>query len=309
MTWIHPALPLIFSGNTDTRRTSAVYLWWTLWVLQNVFHQKLFDADHAPNGGHCHRLPVHQDQQSRWIQSRDANSRSSDSHLCVPTRDVTAITAVGIFCEHWLTFFPESVFVISDDDPHFKADLTSYTTHHIVTPYSQWTNCDVECLNYTFTQCIKFIINAVKADWEDWPAWIPTIQEALNKICTTQLHRQDVLLHNSDHQKEVSVLVGTHTAHGAEQIASRRSTSTNKVIIQIHSSWMCQTFRSTNSWSWQTTGACGGKWSQNSFRRRKHRQLWPRQRLYQSLTIKIRSKKVRRDDGWSQEHVVKLVVD
>ena len=112
--------------------------------------------------------------------------------ICVATMDATAATAARILCDRWLAFFPEPAFIISDGGPHFKADLFREITdirgfnHHIIAPYSQWANGGVKRLNYTFSQRLSAIINATKSDWSDWPAWVPAIQEALNKRIKVQ---------------------------------------------------------------------------------------------------------------------------
>ena len=107
--------------------------------------------------------------------------------VCVATKDATALTAARIFTDRWLAIFPEPVFVITDGGPHFKATLFREIAqirgfnHHIVAPYSQWANGGVERLNQHFTNRLKALLNARSADWTDWPAFVPAIQEVMNK--------------------------------------------------------------------------------------------------------------------------------
>ena len=76
---------------------------------------------------------------------------------------------------------------MSDGGPHFTAQIFKDIAtirgfnHHIVAPYSQWANGGVERLNQVFVKRMRALLGVRKADWCDWPAWVPAIQEALNK--------------------------------------------------------------------------------------------------------------------------------
>jgi len=107
--------------------------------------------------------------------------------ICVATKDATAITAARILTDRWLAIFPEPVFLITDGGPHFTATLFREIAnirgfnHHIVAPYSQWANGGVERLNQHFANRLKALVNARSADWTEWPAYVPAIQEVMNK--------------------------------------------------------------------------------------------------------------------------------
>ena len=107
--------------------------------------------------------------------------------VLVPTKNQTAATAARIFCERWLAFFPEPTFVISDGGPHFTAELFREIAvirgfnHHIVAPYSQWSNGGVERLNQVVEDKLTAILNSRGDPWTAWPAWTSAIQEAANK--------------------------------------------------------------------------------------------------------------------------------
>ena len=127
---------------------------------------------------------LRQGKNKRLAMGKGAHTRIC---VCVPTHDATAATAARILCERWLAFFPEPTFLITDGGPHFAAQLFREIatirgfTHHIVAPYSQWANGGVERLNQVFVARMRALLNVQKADWCDWPAWVPAIQEALNK--------------------------------------------------------------------------------------------------------------------------------
>ena len=107
--------------------------------------------------------------------------------VCVPTRNATAATAARILCERWLAFFPEPAFVITDGGPHFSANLFREIatirgfSHHITTPYSQWANGGVERMNKHFVRRLTALLNSRGCAWSEWPAWVPAIQEVMNK--------------------------------------------------------------------------------------------------------------------------------
>ena len=86
-----------------------------------------------------------------------------------------------------LLFFPDPTFLITDGGPSFKAELFAELArlrgfnHHIVTPYSQWANGLVERLNRVWRQRMAALLHDLGEDWNTWPEYVPTIQEALNK--------------------------------------------------------------------------------------------------------------------------------
>ena len=51
-----------------------------------------------------------------------------------------------------------------------------------MTPYRQWTNGDVELLNQYFVNRLRSLVNDRGADWTDCPAYVPAIQETMNKL-------------------------------------------------------------------------------------------------------------------------------
>ena len=108
--------------------------------------------------------------------------------VVVPVKNKTAATAARIFHERWLALFPDPTFLITDGGTHFRCELFREITrlrgfhHHIVAPHSQWSNGGVERCNRVYLRGMRALLNSQRADICDWPRWVSTVQEAMNKV-------------------------------------------------------------------------------------------------------------------------------